>query len=237
MLWDGKPGASRAPVRVVVRYWGLSCVIAGMLLLAGCNGEQSQTASLATPRGASVAFESIDGPPPAVFQKLVNNLNTEAQARRLAVVSRDGQSAYRVRGYLAARKEQRVTAISWVWDVYDGELKRGLRIAGEEKVRGDGWAAADDAALQRIASASMTRLAAFLTSPDIAPGQQTAAGPAPSSPEANGIFRISQVQADPVAGADETAAVAHRAGPVPLPPHRPKRALSAAAALTLAAAD
>jgi hypothetical protein len=92
-------------------------MLAGALLLAACNGEPPRTASLAIPRGGSVAFESIDGPPPAVFQKLVRNLNTEAQARRLAVVSRDGQSAYRIRGYLAARKEGRNTAISWVWDI------------------------------------------------------------------------------------------------------------------------
>jgi hypothetical protein len=87
----------------------------------------------------------------------------------------------------------------------------------------------------------MTRLAAFLTSADVVPSQQAATAPSPSSPEANGIFRISQAPPDPVTGADETTALAHLVGPVPLPPHRPKRAVSADGALTsawtLAAAD
>ena len=34
------------------------------------------------PRGASVAFESIDGPPPDQFRQLVQNLNDEAQRAR-----------------------------------------------------------------------------------------------------------------------------------------------------------
>ena len=130
----------------------------------------------AQPRGASVAFESIDGPPPAQFGKLVEDLNTEAQSRRLAVISRESPSAYRVRGYLAAKTAKGKTTISWVWDVFDRDERRALRISGEETVKGlagrhhDAWAAADDAMLHRIARSSMDQLAAFLTSPEVAPG-------------------------------------------------------------------
>src|SRR5262249_32020482 len=46
--------------------------------------------------GTTVAFESIDGPPPAVFDRLVATLNTEANAHNLAVVSRNEAATYRV---------------------------------------------------------------------------------------------------------------------------------------------
>ena len=124
------------------------------------------------PRGATVAFESIDGPPPGQFRKLVQALNNEAQTRRLAVMSRESPSAYRVRGYLAAKVAKRETTISWVWDVFDRDDHRALRIAGEETAKGrhrDAWSAADDAMLRRIAGSSMDQLAAFLTSPEVAP--------------------------------------------------------------------
>ena len=71
------------------------------------------------PRGATVAFESIDGLPPGQFHELVQALNDEAQTRQLAVMSRESPSAYRVRGYLAAKVVKRETTISWVWDVFD----------------------------------------------------------------------------------------------------------------------
>jgi hypothetical protein len=178
------------------------------LLLAGCNGD-NQSLSIAQPRGASVAFDSLDGLPPGQFQKLVRNLNDEAQARRLAVISREQPSAYRVRGYLAVKVSKHQTTVAWVWDVFDQEEHRALRISGEEiaKVRHrDAWTAADDAMLGRIASNSMEQLAAFLTSPEVAPGasppisepQVAMAGSHDSSPEAAGIFRIFQPVADPI---------------------------------------
>lgn len=178
--------------------------------LAGCNQNGSPTA--ATPRGATVAFESIDGPPQTQFRTLVQNLNDEAQSRQLAVISREQASVYRVRGYLAAHVVQGRTTISWVWDVFDKDENRALRVAGEETVKGrprDAWTVADNAMLKRIARTSMDQIATFLTSPEVAPG--TAPAPAaPSegtlisvndpSPEAAGIFRIPQATVDPAQG-------------------------------------
>jgi hypothetical protein len=71
------------------------------LALAGCNPDGR---ALSPARGATVAFDSLDGLPPGQFQKLVQNLNEEAQVRRLAVISREQSSAYRVRGYLAVKE-------------------------------------------------------------------------------------------------------------------------------------
>ena len=176
--------------------------------LAGCNPD-NQGLSAAQPRGATVAFDSLDGLPPGQFQRLVGDLNEEAQSRRLAIISREQTSAYRVRGYLAVKVTKRQTTVAWVWDVFDQSEQRVLRISGEEtaKVRNrDPWAAADDAMLRRIASTSIEQLAAFLTAPEVAPGtapsiaepRVATAPPAESSPEAAGIFRVSRP--DPVQG-------------------------------------
>jgi hypothetical protein len=227
----------------VSRFGGLfvsACAVA----LAGCNPD-THAVSAAHPRGATVAFESVDGLPPGQFQKLVRNLNDEAQARRLAVISREQSSAYRVRGYLAAKVTRHQTTISWVWDVFDQEEHRVLRISGEEtlKVRHrDAWAAADDAALGRIARTSMEQLAAFLTSPEVAPGtsppaaesQVAIAASHESSPEAAGIFRIFRPQADPLSADATEAASADSAEPV-LPRRHPAAVLSTRETLTLAA--
>jgi len=159
-------------VRGTRRMWRVAGVLTVGLALAACNPD-GQGLSAQQPRGATVAFDSLDGLPPDQFQRLVKNLNDEAQSRRLPVISREQPSAYRVRGYLATTVTKNQTTISWVWDVFDQDEHRALRISGEEtaKVRHkDAWAAADDAMLQRIAQSSMEQLTAFLTSPAVAPG-------------------------------------------------------------------
>lgn len=218
MKWNWSRRAARVAVKLLARPDALlaaACAVA----LAGCN--QTGAHSMGQ-RGATVAFESIDGPPPGQFQTLVQNLNTEAKARQLAVISREQPSVYRVRGYLAAHVVQGRTTISWVWDVFDNDERRALRITGEETTKGrprDAWTAADNAMLARIARDSMDQLAGFLNAPATMPGTPTPA-PAPAaepsgplissndnSPEAAGIFRIPQANVDPVpAGRPEPAA-------------------------------
>ena len=205
---------------------GILLAISATALVA-CNPDDRASLS-GQPRGASVAFESIDGLPPGQFHELVDALNNEAQARRLAVMSRESPSAYRVRGYFAASAAKNATTVSWVWDVFDRNGARALRISGEEAAKGrqhDAWSVADDAMLQRIAHTGMDQLAAFLTSPEVAPGTPDAAprlalaATPDSSPEAAGIFRIFQPSADPAPAAIAIPAGAHEA--VPLPPRRP----------------
>jgi hypothetical protein len=229
------------------------------MALAGCGPDGQPSLTAAQPRGASVAFESIDGPPPDKFRKLVDNLNEEAQARRLAVASRESPSAYRVRGYLAAKMAKGESTVSWVWDVFDGDQHRALRITGEESVKGhhrNAWAIADDAMLHRIARSSMDQLTSFLTSPEVAPSTPAPPAPAPApaeialigdrdpSPEAAGIFRIFKPEADPVPETEGAAlAPAAKTASVPLPRPRPTAspatgpAMSARATLTLAASS
>jgi hypothetical protein len=130
--------------------------------LAGCaSGGGTAGTSLASIGGATVAFESIDGPPPHVFARMVSLLDAESKTGNLAIVSREGSASYRVRGYLSAQVHRGRTLIAWVWDVYDRDGQRALRLAGEESAgrsAREAWAAADDAVLRRIAQAGLAGL-------------------------------------------------------------------------------
>jgi hypothetical protein len=195
--------------------------------LAGCNitGPQAQ-ASLPGARRATVAFDSIDGAPREVFDRLVRGLNAEARSQNLAVVSRADASAFRVRGYFVAENNAKRSAIDWVWDVYDDRQQRVLRITGKQTVDGkEAWQALDDPAVEKIARDSIGQLATFLTSPDAMPAAraQVAAGDG-SSPEAAGIFRIIPAVA---ASQDLTPEQSSDQDGVPLPPHRPGLARTA----------
>jgi hypothetical protein len=146
-------------------------------------------------RGTTVAFESIDGPPETVFRSLVQQLNQEAQARQVAVVSRESAAQYRIRGYVAAHVQGKRTTISWVWDIYNADRQRALRLAGEEAgpPGRTAWSAADEQVVGRIARDGMTRLAAFLGSspvPDATPPAPRE-DPAPNvafAPSATGVL-------------------------------------------------
>ena len=187
-MWWGQDGrASRAGIVVTV---GLTAT-----LLAGCN--TTQPGLFASSKGpASIAFDSIDGPPPDVFQRLVRDLNSEAKSRQLTVLSRDAEPTYRARGYMGANIKAKEASITWVWDVYDAERQRVLRINGEEKVAGkhrNPWEALDEAGVQRIASKSVEQLGAFLNAanrPAPAILEPTATSLKEGSPEAEGIVRI-----------------------------------------------
>jgi hypothetical protein len=196
------------------------------MALGGCGPDGSPRQLAAQPRGATVAFDSIDGPPPAKFDKLVQDLNAEAHARRLAVTSRKRPAAYRVRGYLTAQRMNGKTTISWVWDVFGREQQRALRITGAATTKTshyNAWSAADDAMLKRIAHSSMDELAAFLTSPAVA-----LVGHHDVTPEEAGIFRIFKPQAgtkpEPKAEAEPNLGpkpARRKTAAVPLPPRRP----------------
>ena len=164
-------GMGRAARAAGFGAYRLGAVAALALALAGCAGDTAPILMQAQLRGPSIAFESIDGPPLPIFQKLVADLSAEAEQRQILVVSRAGQPAYRVRGYLAALMSHGKTHIGWVWDVYDAQKRRAFRIAGEEVFPGrnaDAWALLDEEMLSRIARTSMDRLVAFLAAPDAA---------------------------------------------------------------------
>jgi hypothetical protein len=219
-------------------------VLALGLAASGCVGGGSIANLTEAPR-ATVAFESIDGAPPAVVQKFVKDLKEEAGARQVAVVA-PGEADFRLRGYLAAHGEGAATAISWVLDAYDSNQRRAFRLSGEERAAGRAWAAADDALLQRIARSGMQQFAA-LAAARPGPAAATAApGPPPQprgmfgwvddwAPEASGIFRVFRREpAKPEITADAGPLLAP--DQVPLPRGRPAPP-DAGAAFAFAADD
>ncbi|MDA9509676.1 hypothetical protein XI09_34565 [Bradyrhizobium sp. CCBAU 11386] len=160
-----------------------SRVLAVMLLaaaaaLGGCAGGGGAANSYAMApsagSGATVAFESIDGPPPQVFDRMVGVLDSESKLRSLSVVSREGTAAYRVRSYLSAQIVRGRTVIAWVWDVYDANQQRALRLSGEEPTSAKGgrdpWQAADDLVLRKIAQAGFSGLSNMINGTPEAPG-------------------------------------------------------------------
>jgi hypothetical protein len=160
--------AGRAVPRAVAAA-GLLAVACG---LGGCAGGGAASGSFAMANsGSSVAFESIDGPPPQVFDRMVSVLDSESKLRDLSVVSREGPASYRVRSYLAAQVSRGRTTIAWVWDVYDSNQQRALRLRGEEpagKAGRDAWSGADDLVLRKIAQAGFSGLSAMINGTDSA---------------------------------------------------------------------
>ena len=150
--------------------------------LGGCAGGGASSGSFAMAGGApTVAFESIDGPPPQVFERMVNVLNSESKLRNLQIVSREGAASYRVRSYLAAQVSRGRTTIAWVWDVYDRDQQRALRLSGEEaagKAGRDAWATADDLVLRKIAQAGLSGLSGMING--TAPAEAPPPAPAPA---------------------------------------------------------
>jgi hypothetical protein len=209
---------------------GLASAVAGC---AGSNPGASGTGPMAAPMTAmaslsgppsaqTVTFESIDGPPQQVFDRFVRLLDTEAQTRNVAIVSRGSNAAgFRIRSYLAAYVRGGRTNIAWVWDVYDSNQQRALRLSGEESGgkagRGDAWAIADEALLRRIAQTGLTGLASFVNG--TGPADKPSDTPAPSG-QAGPAIAFADPSAEAAPGKSQT-------GPTTTPAGMPTLAFSA----------
>src|SRR4051812_13362247 len=193
------PIIDRTAGSAALRILRAAMLLAGLCALGGCANGGAAAGAFASAGGATVAFESIDGPPPPVFGRMVNLLDSESKLRDLAIVSREAGAAYRIRGYLAAQVSRGRTTIAWVWDVYDQNQQRALRLSGEEpagKAGRDAWAGADDLVLRRIAQAGLTGLAGMIN------GTPDTPQPAPApSPGRRGSAVASVEQAAPAEGA------------------------------------
>lgn len=175
------------PHRTLLRAGFAALCLAAAAALAGCGAGGAATSgafAMATDGGGggqTIAFESVDGPPPGVFDRMVSILDSETKLRSLSIVSREGSAAYRVRSYLSAQVVHGRTQIAWVWDVYGRDQQRALRLSGTEqggKAGRDAWAAADDMVLRKIAQAGLSGLSSLVNgTPADAP---VAPAPAPS---------------------------------------------------------
>lgn len=196
-MWEASIHPTRAG-RAAFRVCFAALLLATAGALGGCagSGAVSGAYAMATSEGPTIAFEQIDGPPPQVFDGMVGVLDSESKLRNLAIVSREAPAAYRVRSYLAAQVVGGRTMITWVWDVYDRDQQRTLRLSGEEaagKAGHDPWAAADDLTLRKIAQAGLSGLSSMINgTPQEAPAPAAPqSGPAiasaePASPSSDG---------------------------------------------------
>ena len=194
-LFQNKIIAARAAIA--------AALLVAACALGGCAGGGAASGSYAMAStggggGPTVAFESIDGPPPQVFDRMVSVLDSELKLRNLSIVSREGGASYRVRSYLSAQVVRGRTVIAWVWDVYDNNQQRALRLSGEEpagKSGRDAWAAADDLVLRKIAQAGLSGLSGMINgTPDAAPAPapDRRSGPAVASADGAGPAQDTQ---------------------------------------------
>jgi hypothetical protein len=182
-LFRAAAGGRIAPrAAVAVTLLGFACGLGGCVS-DGAGAGSGAFAMAAS--GPTVAFESIDGPPPQIFDRMVSVLDSESKLRNLSIVSREGTSSYRVRSYLSAQVSRGRTTIAWVWDVYDRDQQRALRLAGEEpagKAGNDPWAAANDLVLRKIAQAGLSGLSGMIGGTVPADGPPPATAPGKDGP-------------------------------------------------------
>ena len=187
MAADKLGGAKRPCQRKAFAWLALGALA---MLTVGCTAEgPSPTASQGF--GPTVAFESVDGPPPQVFQRLVKVLETEGATRHISVVSREANPTYRVRSYYAAQVKRGThnASIAWVWDVYAGDQSRAARLSGTEPAGtagADAWDAASDQVLRRISQAGL-RGRTNLVKGGAAPVQSAPPVPEPAGPAVAGL--------------------------------------------------
>ena len=162
------------------------------------------------------------------------------------MVSRSGAATYRVRGYVSALVERGKTTFAWVWDIYDTDKRRTLRIAGEEPAAGrkgrDAWSGADEQVLRRMARDGMDRIAGFLNSSAPPPA---ALEPEPSlatlvlgrddSPEGAGIFRVFGDRDQPLDSSADPKVTADKPPPPKAAKSRARAGSAAAPAATRSA--
>ena len=183
---------SARPRRTLLHAGLAALCLAAACTLGGCGAGGTTTSgafAMANDGGGqTIAFESIDGPPPGVFDRMVSVLDSETKLRSLAIVSRDAPAAYRVRSYLSAQVIKGRTVIAWVWDVYDRDQQRTLRLSGEEPAAKGGrdatrdpWAAADDLVLRKIAQAGLSGLTGMVNG---TPADTPPSAPAPAGKHA-----------------------------------------------------
>jgi hypothetical protein len=195
--------------RTALRACAVALLLAAACALGGCaSGGATSSGSFAMAGAGdspTIAFESIDGPPPPVFDRMVGVLDSETKLRSLQVVSRESSPAFRVRSYLSAQIVRGRTMIAWVWDVYDRDQQRTLRLSGEEpagKAGRDPWTAADDLVLRKIAQAGLSGLSSMIqgTPPDAAP---------PAAPGKRGPAVASTEATSPASGATRVSALGY----------------------------
>ena len=166
------------------------------------NGQHPAVRPGVSPSGATVAFASVEGPPPALAARFTDQLAAAAASR--AIVTADPQTAdYLVRGYLTAYAVPEGTAITYVWDVFDNQKRHAQRVDDTITLKasaGDPWSLADEAVMASVAGKSADDLAAYLSntpeavaaaarpSATLAAAPASFAAPATAGPASQGLL-------------------------------------------------
>ncbi|MFP3920961.1 MAG: hypothetical protein ACLFU3_04550 [Dichotomicrobium sp.] len=160
--------------------------LAGLLAVfaAGCSSsDQTQAPAEIAPaqtskQSASIALVPVAAPG-SVSDKMGQMLASAAKQKNIPI-KEDGESDYKVRGYLVASPESEGTKVSYIWDVTDSSGKRAHRFSGEEmvdkRVSGDPWSAVDEKAMRKIALNTADRLHEWLPKKDIPAAQVATTG-------------------------------------------------------------
>jgi hypothetical protein len=117
-----------------------------------------------SPRGASLAFADLEGPPDAIGARFKQQLEKAAATRDVAWAKPEN-ARYRLRGYLTASPALGTTRLAYVLDVYDRGGHRAQRLTFEAglKAGADPWAVVDDKAIDTFADRGAEDVAAFLS--------------------------------------------------------------------------
>jgi hypothetical protein len=205
-----------------------SPLVGGLLVLslAACSSSggstDAATASLTTPQGQQqqqppavtakpIAFAPVIGAPAKVSSKMNERLIAAAGTSNIPVAS-SAEAEYTVRGYLVASPDPKGAKLSYIWDITDKNGKRTKRFQGDELIEGqkgaDAWALVDDAAIDRIATATAGRISEWMSSGAAAEGGGSAAAgsPSPSSAPAQQSQPVRTASAEPVATPSQSAA-------------------------------
>ncbi|MGF1621782.1 MAG: hypothetical protein ACFCUR_14345 [Rhodomicrobiaceae bacterium] len=172
----------------------LALPVVGLLALsmAACSGNSSGgsgdgvVSSLTAPQEQAapaqvkpIAFAPVIGAPASVSSKMNEKLIASAGQSNIPVAS-SGDAEYTIRGYLVAAPDPQGAKLSYIWDVTDKSGKRAQRFQGDEIIQGkkggDPWASVDDAAIERIAASTTSKIAGWMSgAPAVAEGQNQAA--------------------------------------------------------------
>lgn len=178
-------------------------IVGGLLalVLAGCETGSSGSSDgvvsslTETPQERSpgqtkpVAFAPVIGAPAKISSKMNERLTAAAGQSKIPVAG-SGEAEYTIRGYLVAAADPKGAKLSYIWDITDKGGKRAKRFQGDELIEGkkggDPWALVDDAAIDRIASSTATKIADWMSGSEASPATASSApqATANSAPQA-----------------------------------------------------
>jgi hypothetical protein len=211
-----------------------SPLVGGLLVLslAACSSSggstDAGTASLTTPQNQQqqpaassvkpIAFAPVIGAPAKVQSKMSERLVAAAGASNIPVAS-TADAEYTVRGYLVAAPDPKGAKLSYIWDITDKNGKRTKRFQGDELIEGqkggDPWALVSDAAIDKIATTTASRIQEWMTGAATADAGGATATDGAQQGQAARSASAAPVQTASASAAPSSGVFAAQAAPAP----------------------